>query len=426
MAISIVGFNSVDAFGPTISLDLSGISQQADDVLYVIGAVNGSSAPSPSLTTTGFTILFTGAQSANRTALFRKVVGGTPDTSIACVGNGSNQYNYVGIVFRGVDPDSPEDATTTSDQGGSGAPDSPSITTTTDNAMVVSIGTVSSNDSAVTDPSGYTRITGISKGSQSTYAAQKTVSPAGAEDPGAWSGWSGTWIAFSLALKPAPSLRIVNLAGVSAAGVAGMLGKAISPTIVGVAASGHASSVEFSVLKALTGVSVTAAAGTLDKTISPQMTGASATGAAGSFAITTLKTLTGVAATGQVGTFTPEVLFSLLGVEGAMALGALVADTATRINLVGVSATGSAGTFAAAVEILLAGNGMTGDVGELASEVSVALQGVAAQMGVGDFTISDGWTKVGGQVGTVWTNAPDTPTVWTDVPGSPTTWTPKH
>jgi hypothetical protein len=69
---------------------------------------------------------------------------------------------------------------------------------------------------------------------------------------------------------------------------------------------------------------------------------------------------------------------------------------------------------------------MTGDVGELASEVSVALQGVAAQMGVGDFTISDGWTKVGGQVGTVWTNAPDTPTVWTDVPGSPTTWTPKH
>jgi hypothetical protein len=157
----------------------------------------------------------------------------------------------------------------------------------------------------------------------------------------------------------------------------------------------------------LSGASATGAAGTFGKTIETTLAGVSSAGHAGAFGISVLKTLTGVAATGQAGAFTPEVLLDLLGIEGTMALGALVADTATRINLVGVSATGSAGTFTTAVEILLAGNGMTGDVGALASEVSVALQAVAAETGVGDFTISDGWTRIGGNAGTVWTNKPD-------------------
>lgn len=221
---------------------------------------------------------------------------------------------------------------------------------------------------------------------------------------------------------------LVNIAGVSASGGAGTFAPSISAPLTGASAIGQIGTLDalIPLLVRLAGVSSVGSAGNLNSSVFKTLADVSAAGSAGTLIPNVKPAISGVSATGAAGSFSSEVLFNLLGVEGTMALGALVADTATRINLVGVSATGPAGTFTAAVKFLLQGVGATGDVGDLAEEISMALQDVAAQTGVGDFTISDGWTKIGGQVATVWTNISDTPAVWTDVPGNPTTWTLKH
>jgi hypothetical protein len=212
MTISVIGSNTVSSAAASFNLDMSGIGMQADDILYVWGSVTAS-ITMPRVSNAGFVLIFSDANGLNQSALYRKVqVEGALDTSVTCIGNGSNQYNYMGIVFRNVDQSVIEDAVTTSASGSSANPDSPSITTVTDNALVMSIASTATGDSTVTDPPGYTRINGTSHSFNSMYASYLIKTPAGAEDPGAWTNWSsGSWFALTVALRPAITPSVVWL-----------------------------------------------------------------------------------------------------------------------------------------------------------------------------------------------------------------------
>ena len=139
--------------------------------------------------------------------IYYKFMGATPDTTVDVTGLGNSlaANSAVCAVVRGVDA-SVLDATTTADGGTGAPPDSPSITTQTDGALVVSFGGSQVNDASVTEPTDYLNpasATASDTVSSTAAVATRRIDSAGAEDPGAWSDWTnGTWNAYSVALKP--------------------------------------------------------------------------------------------------------------------------------------------------------------------------------------------------------------------------------
>lgn len=222
MAIGVVGTaeNATNNGGDT-TVTLPTLS--SGDVVVGAGGLGGAIS-------TGYTTVHQGAgnnTSGTSRILAYKVMGGTPDTTFTGAGTGSasSATAYVSICYSGVDTGTVEDATATETAAGSGsAPNSPNIDTVTDNARVISFGTNAVNDTSVTAPSGYGNQVDAAQDETvddiTVGLADKTVSPAGSENPGAWTNWSttSTWYAATMALRPSTGATAA-LTGTAAASI---------------------------------------------------------------------------------------------------------------------------------------------------------------------------------------------------------------
>ncbi len=139
-----------------------------------------------------------------------KFMGATPDTVLTIEKHGTSRTACVTNAWRGVCLINPFDVVGfTSASSGNGDPDSPSITTLTDTAVVLSVGMQDDDGTVVLNagPSGYSNAingdTDDSVGANVSVAwVEKTTK--GAEDPGTWDlDTADAWRAYSIALCPA-------------------------------------------------------------------------------------------------------------------------------------------------------------------------------------------------------------------------------
>jgi hypothetical protein len=190
MAISFIEAKSGSANnGGNVTVNFT--SAQSGDFVLVVGGFQdaGSNA---GVSTAGYTELVE-LGLVNSTIISYKFI--TSDTGLTGLGTtqSSDGAAYVALVFRGVDTTTPIDNSYASATG-TGEPNSPSITTLTDGAVVVSgfVLNESRTISGSVGPSGYATVDGnylvnTSDSNNVTVGATwKTVSPAGAENPGPW------------------------------------------------------------------------------------------------------------------------------------------------------------------------------------------------------------------------------------------------
>lgn len=138
--------------------------------------------------------------------VWRKVQGGTPDTTASYNGGGSasDACLIIGMAFRGVDGTTPEDATPTTSSSASSNPNAPSITTATNGAAVIAIGGSLINDSSISSM-GYSDFIGLNVNDTNPVTGAMswtTKATAGAEDPPSYSSFfSGDCAAATVALR---------------------------------------------------------------------------------------------------------------------------------------------------------------------------------------------------------------------------------
>ena len=205
MAISFIEALSGSANnGGNVTLTFT--AAQSGDFVLVVGGhqEQGSNA---GVSTAGYTEE-ADTVTPNRFSISRKFI--TSDTNVTCLGDGqgSDGTAYVALVFRGVDTSTPLDASITSGTG-TGEPNSPSITTVTNGAVVVSAFLLNDGRGLNSGPSGYSNAT-IANASEVNnvtagiaWIAQAT---AGAENPSQWdlAGVSTEDLrASTIALRPA-------------------------------------------------------------------------------------------------------------------------------------------------------------------------------------------------------------------------------
>lgn len=193
------------------------------------------------MTTSGYTELADlRANDSNDTNLgvFRKRMGGTPDSTavFAGVGGGLDASAAAVEVLIGVDTTTSEDAATTTATGtNSAAVDNPSITTVTDDAWVVAVGACTEDD-IPTAPSGYGDLIEDQRTefgfTSNIMIATKEITSAGAEDPGVFGGITGdtgdSWCAATVALRPAVVAAANRLLLINPPGLDGGFGTGLS------------------------------------------------------------------------------------------------------------------------------------------------------------------------------------------------------
>lgn len=222
MAISVVGTASAataNATDPVVTLP-AGI--QADDVIYAAYCIGSAADRTGVMAATGDN---SGAYSAVvapffvnngediNLAVYRKVVSGTADTTITfeAGANIADAAAAAVMVLRGVDTTTPEDATPTTASALGAAPNPPSITTVTNDAVVLAIGASSTIDAGVpTAPTNYGNLIedqGDDTHDANIMMALRTIAVAGAENPGVFGNVTGDandcWGAASVAVRPA-------------------------------------------------------------------------------------------------------------------------------------------------------------------------------------------------------------------------------
>jgi hypothetical protein len=137
-----------------------------------------------------------------------KIMPDPVDSSVTGLTAGGSDSGHLAVVFRGVDPSAPIDATTTTSSSGSGDPNPAAITTATNGAMVVGLAFLDDDlISTPTAPSGYTladfNTFGVSGTGGSVMAVYKEVATAGSEDPGTIvTNGDDVWWAATVALRP--------------------------------------------------------------------------------------------------------------------------------------------------------------------------------------------------------------------------------
>ena len=196
MAITLVGTASANrATDGALTVTLP-VGTTTNDVVYFAYEFGDNSDFNMSMSTTGYTEiadLFGDDDFKCNLAVFRKVMGGTPDTeavSNAHGGNAGSSIAAVVMVLRGVDTTTPEDAAaTTLAAANTNIPDPPSITTVTNGAWVLAVGS-STNAEVATAPTGYSDVvTAVATGAWDNCGiamALKEIAVAGAENPGAF------------------------------------------------------------------------------------------------------------------------------------------------------------------------------------------------------------------------------------------------
>ena len=195
-------------------IDLS--SAEAGDVCVVaVGAdVNAihASVDSRHLVYNGFTVVedsFTNSIGALISTIYITQAmedQGEMRLSFQCESNSA--VSGVASIWRGVDPLIYDVAIPTEATGATGLPNAPSITTVTDNSIVLAIGLLDDDnvEGTMTAPTNYT-LRAIDDNDDAlgitTAIASRLIASAGAENPGVYTG-SGddAWRAFSIALRP--------------------------------------------------------------------------------------------------------------------------------------------------------------------------------------------------------------------------------
>lgn len=209
MAISLVGTSTpvgANANTSTLTLTIAAGVAQNDLALCQYGS---NDAGNLQTTSSGWTTSTQTARGNLKARYFYKVQGSTPDSTIdfsISTGGGGNAHGATGYVFRDVDTSTPIDVTATTANAASGAPDPPSITPVTDNSLTIAFGIGGISDSSVTAPSGFGDNTLKAQTLLTVAMAVRStpVSPAAANNPGAWTSWSSAvWASMSISLRPA-------------------------------------------------------------------------------------------------------------------------------------------------------------------------------------------------------------------------------
>ena len=203
------------------TITLTGL-KSGDFVMFAMVSDNSFSNPSITATNAGTISSVIQAHTNNNPghAIFYFFVN---DTSTVITPNFTNTPtstpNNLAVAFRGVNPSNPLDVTQTNNvnSGSNARPNPPSITTVTNNSLIVIFGFLDDKDVAdnsgnpLIAPDGYTsvgtnfdnttRSPSTSGGNASVMIATKLQSTAGTENPGAFFGSSDENVAFTFALR---------------------------------------------------------------------------------------------------------------------------------------------------------------------------------------------------------------------------------
>ena len=205
----------VTSGGTNPSDSLTGLVE--NDVVYAVLSSSASGDQTMAMISSGYTNIIedyaSHATYMTNAAVFRKVMGATPDTTITSdgVATGSRSDAMSFIALRNVDTTTPEDGVTP--LGAKASSDNvanpPSITPATDGAMVLATGCASLQESDTSGgPSGYSNFTENGGGGFTAYTlaalATKIIDPAVAENPGTFgfTQYNESYVAFSIAIRP--------------------------------------------------------------------------------------------------------------------------------------------------------------------------------------------------------------------------------
>jgi hypothetical protein len=205
MAITLIGTHSgSNNNGGDCTINFTAIQ---NDIVLVMGGTAGSGGDA-GVSTSGYTELIDNRNSTVEFSVNWKRMSSSPDSSVVCTGSGvgTDATAYVVMVFRGVDTSTAIDATSTEDEGNSDKPNSPSITTVTNGAAVISCFIQGSDEINLDPPGGYSDSVEIhrSESKPVTVGAAWNAVIVGAENPNPWdSATSAPWAAATIALRPA-------------------------------------------------------------------------------------------------------------------------------------------------------------------------------------------------------------------------------
>ena len=191
-----------DVFGSTLTL--SGLAS-GDFVVIILTDNDNDSIPLSS----GWTNISNNTGTASVRAAYIFSTG----TSVSYTTPSGTDIDGSAVLaaFTGVDPTTPLDVSRTLNTGAATTSVTPaSVTTVTDNCMILTALGIEGGDLTVTDPSGYTRIAKAAGGGflnllpSVTVLSYKQQTSSGTESPGAFS-WSGNRNArtVTIALRPA-------------------------------------------------------------------------------------------------------------------------------------------------------------------------------------------------------------------------------
>lgn len=218
MAITVVGVcegSATNGNDPTVTLP---VGTAAGDLVVAFGGHPRFSAGIAGVSTSGYTegTAWGSGSTPDRIANYAyKFMVGTPDTDFVGRGsaNAADGVSYVGVVLRGADPTTPLDiAVVTSNGASSGAPNSPSVDTVTNGAVVITCGLSRANDTTVTAPTGYGNQVDRNSNDDSDITAMlatKEVVTAGTEDPGVWDVASDGHCSCTIVIRPAAAGGVV-------------------------------------------------------------------------------------------------------------------------------------------------------------------------------------------------------------------------
>lgn len=203
----VVGTNYNQSAGTTFAYP-AGI--QKDDFIIISQSVDTgpfTTAPTDS-SSTAYTILLNGTSSDPDYLISYKFADGTESGINVTLQTLLSRGATVIQVFRNIDKSQPFDVTSTTASNSTGDPDAPSITTVTNNCMIVAIGFLDDDTGVtVTVPTGYSNLNyGESDagdgGDSTTMMASKLLTTAGAENPGVFvTSADDTWRAVTVALR---------------------------------------------------------------------------------------------------------------------------------------------------------------------------------------------------------------------------------
>jgi hypothetical protein len=172
---------------------------QQNDVVVICSVADNVTQNLP----TGYT---DGQNGSVNTVQYRwsyKFMSSSPETTATGLTSSSA---HIAFALRGVDTTTPLDVSPPSRTTGlTGTPNPPSITTVTENAMIVACGFLDDDNVAasVTAPSTYTLLTAAQSGATVMAAYKSTTTPT-TDDPAAFGGGTDAWVGATFALRAAP------------------------------------------------------------------------------------------------------------------------------------------------------------------------------------------------------------------------------